>query len=189
MAEIRPLRALRYNPEKVEADQVVAPPYDVLDEEDRERCRAQDEHNIVRLTLGDEPLTQDPPPARYQRAAELLNEWLADRVLTHDPGPALYLWEQTYRIPPGMLGPSGELSRRGFVALLKLEPLGEDAVFPHEGTLAGPKQDRLKLRRACRAVFGPLYLIYTDPEHRADQALASTGASHELLDATDEDGT
>jgi len=173
MAQIKPLRALRYNPDKVDPAKVVAPPYDVLDEDDRLAYLARDEHNIVRLTLGDEPLTPEPPPSRYERAAELLRQWVAEGILIHDPQPALYVWEQTYRIPPGMLGPEGELSRRGFVCLLKLEPLGEGTVFPHEGTLSAPKADRLNLRRACQAAFSPIFLIYTDPERRTEEALAA----------------
>src|SRR3712207_8879945 len=49
MAEVRPLRALHYADE--DPQRVVAPPYDVIDPEQRERLKAQSPHNVVEIDL------------------------------------------------------------------------------------------------------------------------------------------
>ena len=51
MAEIVPVRAVLYDPARVEPSRVIAPPYDVISEEDRARLEARDPHNCVRLIL------------------------------------------------------------------------------------------------------------------------------------------
>jgi uncharacterized protein (DUF1015 family) len=48
---VRPLRALRYDPQRVALEDVVAPPYDVISDADRERLAARSEHSIVHLIL------------------------------------------------------------------------------------------------------------------------------------------
>ena len=50
---LRPLRALRYDPAKVDLADVVAPPYDVISEADREVLRARSDFSVVNLILPD----------------------------------------------------------------------------------------------------------------------------------------
>ena len=72
MPEIRPFRALRFNPATI-ADPalVVAPPYDVIDEAQRRRLLARHSANVVRLDLpGIEQ--GDEEDDRYRRAARTL---------------------------------------------------------------------------------------------------------------------
>src|ERR1051325_1519155 len=52
MPEIKPFRAIMYNPARVEIGEVVAPPYDVISPEQREELYNQGPYNIVRLILG-----------------------------------------------------------------------------------------------------------------------------------------
>src|SRR5690349_18935562 len=54
---IRPFRALRYSREQVDdLSAVVAPPYDVISQDERRRLAARDPRNVVRLDLPqDEP--------------------------------------------------------------------------------------------------------------------------------------
>ena len=73
MAEVQPLRALRYEPEVVGSlADVVAPPYDVIDADQRARLAARSPYNVVRIDLpegGDDP---------YATAAETLEEMHAE---------------------------------------------------------------------------------------------------------------
>ena len=116
MPAISPFRALCYAPHLREAlDRLVAPPYDVLTDEQRRALAEGDPHNVVHLDLPQRAGTADP----YQAASELLQRWVQDGVLVRDGRPAFYACEQTYR------GPSGrEAARRGFFARLTLEPFG-----------------------------------------------------------------
>ena len=96
MPTIQPFRALRYAPDVVgDLAAVVAPPYDVIDADERRRLIAQDPRNVVRIDLPiDEP--GDEPDDRYRRAARQLSAWRTDGTLHRDPRPSLYPYEQTY---------------------------------------------------------------------------------------------
>ena len=151
--EIRPFRALRFNPATI-ADPalVVAPPYDVIDEAQRQRLLARHPANVVRLDLpGIEQ--GDAEDDRYRRAARTLAAWRSDGTLHKDPHPSIYVYEQSYRVP------GSEVSRiqRGFLARLRLEAFGPGSgVLPHERTLAGPREDRYRLLRATGVNTSPV---------------------------------
>ncbi|MEO6572590.1 MAG: DUF1015 domain-containing protein, partial [Polyangiaceae bacterium] len=152
MAEIAPLTPLRYNLSKLPhgLGSAVAPPYDVIGEKERADLCARDPHNVVRLIL---PQDNGDGDAKYGRAAKLLADWRESEVLVRDTEPALYRYDQTF-LPPGAAGAAtGEnkaITRRGFLALVKLVPFADGIVLPHEHTLSDPKEDRLKLFRATK---------------------------------------
>src|SRR5262249_15111832 len=52
-------------------------------------------------------------------------------------------------------------------------PFDQRIVLPHERTLSGPKEDRLKLSRATGAALSPGFLLYRDPGGSLDPALES----------------
>ena len=157
MARIAPLRALTYNRDKVGSlSDVTAPPYDVIDEEQRRELTERHPHNIIRLVL-DKPRGSGREPGEYQRAASLLEQWRQDGVLVQDTQPSIYVCRQTFSVG------DQTISRTGFLAGLFLEQLGEGQVFPHEKTMPAPREDRLELMRACRANLSPVFTIYSDP--------------------------
>jgi uncharacterized protein (DUF1015 family) len=156
MAVVKPFRALRYD-EAVAGplEMLVAPPYDVIDDEQREELRARSPYNVVHLTL----------PDSEEEAARGLDHWLAQGVLVEEP-PAVWALEQDY------VGPDGVARRRfGIVASLKVEPYETGTVLPHERTHAGPKEGRLRVLRATRVQLEPIFLLYdgTAPLQRPDR--------------------
>ena len=55
MAVVRPFRALRYDEDVAgPLESLVAPPYDVISAEERERYLTRSPHNVVHLTLPDD---------------------------------------------------------------------------------------------------------------------------------------
>ena len=157
MTDVRPFRALRYDPERVDLDRVIAPPYDVVNAEERAFYWERDPHGAIRLEL-----TRDPgaeAAADYRDVAETLAAWRREGVLRLDDAPALYALRQLFPGPDG-----APRVREGFFAALRLEPYERRVVRPHERTLAGPKADRLKLLRATRANLSPIFLLYEDPQ-------------------------
>ena len=162
MAEIAPLTPLRYNLSKLPAGlaSAVAPPYDVIGEKERLELCARDPHNVVRLILPQE--IGGDGDAKYGRAAKLLAEWRESEVLVRDTEPALYRYDQTF-LPPSAGGETKAITRRGFLALVKLVPFSDGIVLPHERTLSGPKEDRLKLFRATKTNLSPGFMLYRDP--------------------------
>jgi uncharacterized protein (DUF1015 family) len=183
--EIRPFRALRYDPTKVgDLTLVVAPPYDVIGPAEHERLLARHPANIVRLDL---PRAEpgDEPDARYRRASRVLAAWRSDGVLHKDSRPSVYVYEQTYRVP----GTDVERTQRGFFGRVRLEPFGPGSgILPHERTLAGPKEDRYKLLRATGVNTSPVVGLYEDPAGESERLLKAITAGAPVLDVTDDDG-
>lgn len=167
MAEIAPLTPLRYDLTSIAASgglaKVVAPPYDVIDAAQRAALAAGHPHNIVKLILPD-----GEGDAKYENARDLFSAWRAEGVLVRDDEPAFYRYDQTFT-PPGGGAPR---TRRGFLGLVKVVPLDAGIVLPHERTLSGPKEDRLKLFRATRTNLSPGFMLYRDPEKKLDASLA-----------------
>jgi uncharacterized protein (DUF1015 family) len=178
MAEIQPLRALHYNLEKTGGLQdVIAPPYDVIDQAQRAELESRSPYNVVRIDL---PLGKDP----YQAAADELAQWRAKGVVVQDEQPALWALEQDYTGPDGQ-----RRTRRGFLARVRVEEYGPGRIRPHERTHPGPKEDRLKLTRVTRANLSPIFSLFSDPAGAAWGALEPATTTAPWGEATDEDGT
>jgi uncharacterized protein (DUF1015 family) len=158
MTDVRPFRALRYDPARVDLSRVIVPPYDVVAAEDRAGFYDRDPHNAIRLELTRD--VADEAGTDYHHVRETLETWIEQQVLTRDAEPALYPLRQTFTAPDGT-----RLAREGFFALLHLEDYARRIVRPHERTLAGPKADRLKMLRAARANLSVVFLLYEDREH------------------------
>jgi uncharacterized protein (DUF1015 family) len=150
VAEVRPLQGLHYDLDRVALADVVAPPYDVIDDEQRSDLVARSDHSVVELDLPRDPGGGDP----YDHAARLLEKWTEDGILTRDAQPAIWALEQDYTAPDG-----SRLSRRGFLARVRLTPYGE-GIRPHERTQPGPKEDRLRLTRATRHNLSPIFALH-----------------------------
>jgi uncharacterized protein (DUF1015 family) len=183
--EIRPFRALRFDTATI-ADQalVVAPPYDVIDEAERQRLLARHPANVVRLDLPGED-RGDEADDRYRRAARTLATWRSDGTLHKDSHPSIYAYEQTYRVP------ASDVSRtqRGFFARLRLESFGpESGVLPHERTLSGPREDRYKLLRATGVNTSPVVVLYDDPDGAGLPVLDAVTTRGPDVDLLDDDG-
>ncbi|HHL40748.1 MAG TPA: DUF1015 domain-containing protein [Deltaproteobacteria bacterium] len=182
MTEIRPFRAIRYNKDKVGTmDAVMAPPYDVISPQLQDELYRRHPYNIVRLILGKTSGSDRPGDDRYSRAAADLARWLDEGVLVRDEKPALYYYTQTFEID------GVERTRKGFIALARLEELGGGSIHAHERTLSGPKADRLRLMEACKANFSSIFSLYSDPELTLNRLFDSvTGEPH--LDVADDEG-
>ncbi len=151
MAEVLPLQAVHYDLGRVGAlADVVAPPYDVIDNAQRAELAARSPYNVVELDLPRDPGGGDP----YEHAAELLAQWTDEGVLTRDSDPTIWALEQDYTTPDG-----SRLTRRGLLARVRLAPYGE-GIRPHERTQPGPKEDRLRLTRATRHNLSPIFALH-----------------------------
>ncbi|MCX8084722.1 MAG: DUF1015 domain-containing protein [Calditerrivibrio sp.] len=157
MVCVKPFKGIRYNLEKTLLKQVIAPPYDVIDEGMRETLIGKSPYNIVQIDL---PVGGDN---RYRIAGELYRKWREDKILIKDPSPAFYVYEQEYEYG------GKNYVRTGFIGLLKIEELGKGSVFPHEKTLPGPKQDRFELMKATNANLSQIFGLYLDSENKLER--------------------
>jgi uncharacterized protein (DUF1015 family) len=182
MAAVEPLLAMHYDPAITGGLQpVTAPPYDVIDADERARLAARSPYNVVAIDLPEEaPGDTD----RYTHAADLIAAWLGEGALTRDAEPSIWPLEQDYVGPDGLAR-----TRRGFLARVRIEAYGAGRVQPHERTHPGPLQDRLRLTRATRANLSPIFSLFSDPEGAAWAALAPATNDPAWGQSTDDDGT
>jgi uncharacterized protein (DUF1015 family) len=182
MADVQALRALRYDLGVVGSLQsVIAPPYDVIDPEQRAALAARSPHNVVAIDLPQAPLGGDA----YEEAARLLDLWKRQGAVVRDAEPAIWALRQDYTGPDGRA-----LTRRGIFARVRVEEYGPGRIRPHERTHPGPKEDRLRLTRATQANLSPIFSLYDDPRQAAWGAVAPfTDNEDPFGTATDADGT
>lgn len=174
MAYVAPFRALRYDPARVDLNQVVTQPYDKITAAMQNRYYDADPHNLVRIILGKPQPSDHLEENVYTRAAASFRGWRQQGIFLQDPEQSLYQYIQRFQPPGG--GP--ELERRGFIGLGKIEDYSAGIVHRHEQTLAKPKADRLELLRATRAHFGQLFMLYSDPTNEIDEALAGSSITN-----------
>ncbi|MGH9225495.1 MAG: DUF1015 family protein [Acidimicrobiales bacterium] len=145
-----PFAGVRYDPERVEPADVLAPPYDIIGPDDLARLEARSPYNVVHVDLS----RDDGALSRYDAARCRFDEWFAARVLIADPEPAFYLYRMGWRDEDGQ-----PRQTSGVLGAMDLDPDRSGSVLPHERTMAKPLDDRLRLMRACRANVSPIWAL------------------------------
>jgi len=175
VADVQPLRTLRYAPDVAgPLDDLIAPPYDVIDDAMRAELAARSPYNVVEVDL----------PDSYEGAARTLAEWREEGVLVEEDEPALWALRQDYTAPDG-----SARTRTGFFARVRVEDYGAGRIRPHERTHPGPREDRLKLTRATRANLSPIFSLFPDASGGARETLASVAREAPFAEVTDREGT
>jgi uncharacterized protein (DUF1015 family) len=182
MADVQPLRALHYDPAKVGSLQAVAaPPYDVIDAEQRAELAGRSPYNVVAIDL---PEAESEGGDPYAHAAELLERWQAEGAIVRDEEPAIWALVQDYTGPDG-----AQQTRRGLFARVRVEDYGPGRIRPHERTHPGPREDRLRLTRATKANLSPIFSLYSDPDGAAWGAVQAATEAPPFGEVTDDQGT
>ncbi|MEO8292189.1 MAG: DUF1015 domain-containing protein [Actinomycetota bacterium] len=151
MPHISPFTGLVFDPSIVgPLDVVTAPPYDVIGESERRAFLASSPYSVVHLDLS------EGDADRYERAADLLASWRSTGALVTDREPSYQAYEMRFRL--------GARARRirGLLCTVELEDWG-GGVLPHERTMPGPIEDRLRLLRATRTNLSPVYGTVAGP--------------------------
>jgi uncharacterized protein (DUF1015 family) len=175
MADLQPLRTLRYEPAEVGSlEDVIAPPYDVIDAELRAQLAARSPYNVVEIDL----------PPSYAQAAATMADWKSRGVLVREDEPAVWVLRQDYEAPGG-----ARRTRTGVLARLRVDDYGPGRIRPHERTHPGPKEDRLQLTRATRTNLSPIFSLFPDPDGAAGRAMEQVAATEPFASAADLEGT
>ncbi len=182
MPDFSPFAGLRYDCNTAGADleALAAPPYDVIDEDQRAALESGAAHNAVRLLL---PRDENAEGDRYDRAAAALTSWERQGVLAVDSEPRLYSYRMQFRDLRG-----DARHTRGVIGALALPEPGDTTVLPHERTMPKAKSDRLALLRATRANVDPIWGLslsegLTDrlePDTHLGTCVDADGVIHEL---------
>ncbi len=180
MADIRAFRGFRYDLGRVGAlSDVIAPPYDVIDHALQQQLYQRNPYNVIRLILNKEEASDNESNNRYTRAAGFLRDWQAQDVLIQDSARSLYVYHQDFDFE------GQRYTRKGFLARVRLEPLGKGRIYAHEETMSGPKADRLRLFQATQMNLSPVFGLYPDPQSQVQEALDRVIGRTLPLEATD----
>lgn len=181
MVEVKPLNAIVYNQEKVNMNDVIAPPYDVILDDYREELYQRSPYNIVKLILAKGSKDLSDPNNRYDEAAKSFHQWLEEKVLISLDKPCILYVLQRYTTENGR-----KIERKGFIARNKIEDFSTKKILPHEFTMGGPKEDRLNLTKKCKANFSQIFMVYSDPQKQIENAIDFS--KKPFIDATDDNG-
>jgi uncharacterized protein (DUF1015 family) len=166
MAHIRPFAGVHFNKTVLpDVSDLIAPPYDVLDEKGKEALQGKHPNNIVTIDLPHLPPKSVGPDAVYEEANATLQRWLAEETLVRDRRTATYAYAQTFQHG------TRTVHRRGMITLVRLSPFGQGEVVPHEKTYSAPIEDRLKLMRATGMQLSPIFGLFSDPRNEVTSLL------------------
>ncbi len=182
MPRFQPFPGVRYDVNKVRLDDVIAPPYDVVDAAGRDGLAARDRHNAIVVELPADDASRGL--GRYEAAARTFDKWIAAGVLTVDATPSFYVYRMRFVDEEG--NPRHTL---GVVGALEVEEPGSGDVLPHEETMPKPKGDRIDLLRATRMNTSPVWglslarglsALIEPSSPPAAHAVDDDGVGHEL---------
>lgn len=175
MAEIRPIRALRYTDMAGSLSLNVCPPYDIISDEERAALIKGSPYNLVRL---EKPEGEN----KYEEASKLLEAWLANGILERDDEECIYVYGEDFEV-------KGErFSLKGIICLCKLYPFSEGVVLPHENTLSHAKADRFELMKTTLCNFSSIYGLYVDDEAKITSVVQKAAAEAPEQCFTDDEG-
>jgi len=180
MATILPFKGLRYNPEKIkDISKVITPPYDVISEKERDDYYELHPDNIIRLILSKDLPGDDQSNNKYTRSAESYDKWRKEETLKEEAKPAIYIYAQEFTLS------DKKYTRRGFISLVKLEDFQTGEIYPHEHTLAKPKEDRMNLMKACNANLSQVFTFFEDEDAEISDLLHKMSEAGPDINFTD----
>lgn len=173
MVDIRPFKAIRYTEKAGKLKNLIAQPYDKINQDMQREYYEKSPYNYCRLIL---PMEEN----RYAAVHQRIYEWLSERVLSKDDAPSVFVCCQEFKLN------GKSCTRTGLISALRLHPYSESIVFPHETTYAAPKADRLNMLRTIQKDLEPVFLIYSDPENVTVNLFAEIAKTPPTLDVEDQ---
>lgn len=158
MAEIKPIRAWRYNPELTkDIESLTSPLFDVVSEKQRKKLY-QNQFNSIHLSV---------PRGSAEEANNLLNRWKAEGVVIQDNLPAIYVYYQYFKLA----GSPREYCRKGFVCHIRTYDWDEGVILRHENTIPKAVNDRVELLEKTQLHASATHGLYTDDQHQLEKLM------------------
>ena len=180
MARIFPIKGIMYNSElDNDLGKFLCPPFDVVDENDKDKLYGISEYNVIRLENGKSFLADDNDENKYTRSSKFLDEWLSKKVLVKDNEESLFILEEIFE------NNNKHISRSSLICNVKVEDYEKKVVLPHEKTREKQKKDRFELMKNTKAVFSPIMSMIEDKNKKfmkfmQDEKLADPYISGEI---------
>ncbi len=160
MAEIKPLRAWRYNADLIKnIDSLVSPLFDVVSDSQREKLY-EEQYNSIHLSV---PKGENAT----ENAIETLSNWKKDGAIMQDQLPSIYVYYQYFTLP----GSEREHCRKGFIANLRVYDWDEKVLLRHENTMPHSVSDRMDVLDKTQMNVSPTHGLYTDSNREIEDYL------------------
>jgi uncharacterized protein (DUF1015 family) len=175
---IRPFRGLRPAPGR--AEEVLAPPYDVLNTEEARARAAGKPNSFLHISKPeiDLPAGTDPYDASvYAKGKENFERMLHEGVLVQDPESCYYV----YRLI------MGQHTQTGLVLVASVADYDSNRIRKHEFTRPDKEDDRVRQIEALNAQTGPVFLTYRH-HGEIDRIVAEASRGEPDVDVTADDG-
>ena len=180
MARIFPIKGIMYNSElDNDLGKFLCPPFDVVDDNDKDKLYGISEYNVIRLENGKSFLTDDNDENKYTRSSKFLDEWLSKKVLVKDHEESIFILEEIFE------NNNKHIPRTSLICNVKVEDYEKKVVLPHEKTREKQKKDRFELMKNTKAVFSPIMSMIEDKNKKfmkfmQDEKLADPYISSEI---------
>lgn len=158
MAEIKPIKAWRYNTElSKNIGELTSPLFDVVSNKQRKKLY-ESPNNSIHLSV---PLGN----GAADNAALLLQQWKKDGTIIQDPIPGIYVYYQYFTLH----GSTREYCRKGFICNIKAYDWSDGTLLRHENTMPHSVNDRITLLEKTQLNVSPTHGLYSDPENELEK--------------------
>ena len=182
MSRISPFVGLSFDRSIVGSyDLVTTPPYDVISDAARRHFLDASPYNVIRLVLGPNGAGDGGAEDKYRQAAHQLDAWRATAALVPTDVPSFFPYEMRFSLH------GRRRTMRGLVGAVELEDWG-GSIVPHEQTIPGPIEDRLRLMRAVRTNLSSIHAVFRGPSEPFASFLDRETTSEPAAFTTDEAG-
>lgn len=194
MATVLPFAGMR-PPGKL-AEQVAAPPYDVISSGEARQLAENNPLSFLHINKPEIDLPEDVDvhsDAVYEQGRQNMERFLAEGIFARDAHPAFYLYRQALEQDGQVLH-----AQTGIVGLVSADEYEKDIIRKHELTRPEKENDRVKHMQAVQAQTGPVFLTYRT-EEKIERLVAehcraspefdftSDNVRHQLWPLTDKD--
>ncbi|MEM7107438.1 MAG: DUF1015 domain-containing protein [Bacteroidota bacterium] len=155
MAEIKPLRAWRFNNDlSEEIGTVTSPLFDVVSDKQRENLYKHT-YNSIHLSV----------PSSIDDAAALSQEWKQKSIICQDQLPGIYVYYQYF----SLAGQPQEYCRKGFICNIRTYDWEEGVLLRHENTMPSSVNDRIDILNKTHLNVSPTHGLYTDTDFELER--------------------
>ncbi len=161
-------------------DDVVAPPYDVMNEAEARALVNGRPWSFLHISRPEVDLPEgtDPyAPEVYAKGRENLDHMIAEGILTQEKAPSYYVYRLTM----------GNHVQTGLMAAASIEAYDQDRIKKHEFTRPVKEDDRVRNVDTLNAQTGPVFLVYPSTES-IDGILQQVSSGKPDMDVTAKDG-
>ncbi|MTI39518.1 DUF1015 domain-containing protein [Fulvivirga lutimaris] len=176
MAEIKPLRAWRYNEDLTkDLEEITSPLFDVVSQKQRDKLY-QNPHNSIHLSV--------PKGEHAAKSAKTtLEQWKNQGVIQHDALPGIYVYYQYFTLA----GSQREYCRKGFICNIRAYHWDENIILRHENTIPHSVNDRIDILTETELNVSPTHGLYTDENFELEQYMDES-MLHPLYETEDYQG-